>query len=1271
VSDKTFKFGNLTASIKGATSELEKFTNQALKAGSATDKLIYGNNQGEKFSPNQSQYRKNIGIAVKDPSLSPQERIRHLEQLARNNPLMRVGPESVQQYGSYSLLNKEGQVSALSQAEKIKKRLDTADRTLIQKNQQGASRQERMLRKTQEARERLFDLGSISSSKSDYSAYSSRMAMERKQQKQATSQSAVHERLIAADSRSLSKSDAESYSMRDAMERKQNQERGRKADGLHKLYSLEDRSRSRDDWRHLGDIESEAKKAEREKSNNALQENKSLQKNQSFGDLSSFFSAQDERDPSKRLNMLSELKQGRIGVQDRQTLQIDRAINKTRNEITDTGIMGNVKDIMAGASGSPLARQSALGQLSNLSEQAKEQKAGTQVLKTIDSSIKRLVKQSEKEGSALSTMRSHRERERAEAQHPVLSRVMPGASMGQLQAIRQAGGSAAIAGLALANTWNEHQRQELTTTRDTFGNISDYQAAQQQRFMGGLSDLSGRGVMDRYGDLVLGSRTTNAGALGLGTTGRKAAEDLARKETAQTRQQEARDAALRSGLEFAAGLGAIGGGIGALASGHVALGFAGIGAGVGLMSDSVSNVLSNRAAASHGLFGRNQQERAMTSYEKDALGMTNQYTERALAMRQVESAAIDQSFKTKDIERGRVAMVGNAAVRTDYGRATEVLSRSLSSGRELSEQGKSLRSKLPKGSAEKEWSWKTGGYINKSTELSNWQKLKNTLGFGETEAPPKASDGYKGSLNTGISVDEFTATQNSIKKGVAALDGSRAGRASRLGMESGEFDTLTDRLGMAGGVGAKTDISGARTENLVKMSRSGLGSTEQLLSNVSGISRLGGTRTNADKELEKVMTSAVSAGFNKSQLAQSFVASAQTFASSMGLVSVAGAGATLATSAMVSGSGERGLAEAQKGAQDMDQAGKTNPFIKAMQDIGLGRAAVRGGAGGFNAAATLGNLPFAKKMEVMKEIEDSKGDFSKINSSEARAVYADLYRESGGSKEETMKSFKNMNSGFKDDALSGFFGGNVDVVKKRFSSELKALTEGKKPTMSQVDLALKTATGGQWLQGTTVAGQQAAGLALMEGSALDGLIDPNDVAKYKKQISGSNTRYDGLNAMNVAKTSNLNAVGALGGSLLDRSLLSDLDGAKGALENSTVGRAIKGGLELPGMDSKKTTKMLSDPVVQARVLEYGKKYSGLSGKAKEDFLNDGDAEKRLGANLSETSVKGTVLAAEKQGMGLKGTETQMVQMSPGSIELLGAEIATQFTRLTGSKTLGK
>lgn len=227
----------------------------------------------------------------------------------------------------------------------------------------------------------------------------------------------------------------------------------------------------------------------------------------------------------------------------------------------------------------------------------------------------------------------------------------------------------------------------------------------------------------------------------------------------------------------------------------------------------------------------------------------------------------------------------------------------------------------------------------------------------------KPFGGLKGAQSTGELSDQMGKDRNKLD---AMLAAERDTLLTKLDMSGTEFmrnqNQLTNVLG--GGRASLGD-----TAKMTMMGRSGLGSFDQLMGNISQINAISGGTNNIDR-LEQVLASAVEAGFNKSRVAQAFVQTTNQLAQQAGVVDVGTMADFAGNAASFMGAGqlradERSLREAATGIANFNSAtGATEGVMGAVKS-----AAVLG-AGGTIANGALGliDLNYSQAVEVEKEL---------------------------------------------------------------------------------------------------------------------------------------------------------------------------------------------------------------------------------------------------------------------------------------------------------------
>lgn len=200
-------------------------------------------------------------------------------------------------------------------------------------------------------------------------------------------------------------------------------------------------------------------------------------------------------------------------------------------------------------------------------------------------------------------------------------------------------------------------------------------------------------------------------------------------------------------------------------------------------------------------------------------------------------------------------------------------------------------------------------------------------------------------------------------------------RTSRLQMSPSEFlgnmNMLTNVLGTstAGGLMA----TGDQTERMIRLSRSGIGSFQNLLGNVAALNQTQGGSNNL-QTLERVMTAAVQAGFDKSRTAQMFFQTTNELARSVNSANVGVISNSLGlTAAAMSTSGvadEKSLALAASGMKSYaDYTGQRSGLVGALKMQGIFGSGGRIGSG----AGIASSLNALESIGMLKELEEFEG----------------------------------------------------------------------------------------------------------------------------------------------------------------------------------------------------------------------------------------------------------------------------------------------------------
>ena len=146
---------------------------------------------------------------------------------------------------------------------------------------------------------------------------------------------------------------------------------------------------------------------------------------------------------------------------------------------------------------------------------------------------------------------------------------------------------------------------------------------------------------------------------------------------------------------------------------------------------------------------------------------------------------------------------------------------------------------------------------------------------------------------------------------------TRETAASRLGLTVPEFMMKSSMLTNVLGPGIQADVG--QTEEMVKLSRAGFGSFEQLTGNMAALNQVTSNGQNNMKQLENILSIAVAAGFDKSRTSQMFMSATTNITDSLRLAKGETAASELASSIKYQRTGpedtERAARRAESGIQ--------------------------------------------------------------------------------------------------------------------------------------------------------------------------------------------------------------------------------------------------------------------------------------------------------------------------------------------------------------------
>lgn len=189
--------------------------------------------------------------------------------------------------------------------------------------------------------------------------------------------------------------------------------------------------------------------------------------------------------------------------------------------------------------------------------------------------------------------------------------------------------------------------------------------------------------------------------------------------------------------------------------------------------------------------------------------------------------------------------------------------------------------------------------------------------------------------------------QRSLRAGMADIEDA----PSSLGMSAQEFAVMDARMANAMNTTLGVDKMDI-TKNVVQMGRAGFGDVNQIMQNLSQISRVTGQREESAETLKNILADAVEAGFDKSKLAQTFTQTTAQIAEGMKITSldtIAGQLSMAAPAFDAKGrASEIGLSMAATGIQSLENITKQTSGFFGVNKI---QAAARAG---FTAETGLG-----------------------------------------------------------------------------------------------------------------------------------------------------------------------------------------------------------------------------------------------------------------------------------------------------------------------------
>lgn len=921
-------------------------------------------------------------------------------------------------------------------------------------------------------------------------------------------------------------------------------------------------------------------------------------------------------DPQKRIDSLEGIISGAsqyAGRDNRLIVEAQKQKERLQSQIERRAKEESISREFSTIRGGSGSRSDKILELKGLAERGE----GTSVLKSIEREIKELVRLGNKEDK--DRKRNEEQFTKAQnkvvSQNPFLSSIMDKSTPQGLRNISRMGAisnALGAVGGALLGAGTDFYRTGVSLPREAYGAYADVQANAANRFLRSSTDFSGRGLLDRYGDILIGGQSQDR--LFLGMSGRQRSEAAARGEINRARNLGLLEAGTSVGTSLLKGGAKIIGGAGIVASaagGTIAsaglatpvtgaIGAAGFGIAASGVSDVIGGIRSafgNQAVQATGALGKDRQVRALNQYESQVKDLSESQILANLEASAVRGASLDDAMRARSAAQAGISLIGSRGV----------------------------------------------------SSMSQLQALNDRANFIPGVTGPAGSD--------------FEVSSRRLKRAENLLRGGAGGALSvgaNLGFSVDEFDLMRAQAQNAGGVGAGPDNSGLRTQRLVQMSRSGRGSFEQLLGNVTAISKISGTGGN-EQLLERIMSNAVASGFDKSRTAQEFVQTTTGIASSMGLTNVGGVSRQIGAISSLAGTGERGLSEAARGFQSIEGI-RNNVLSRSLESVNLSKLGVKYGTG---AVDQLGVLSVAKQQDVLKELQAAGGDYAKLKSIEAKSIFTALKPEQV--------------SAFAKDAFqtgggyAGMLAGanlNVDDLRKDISNIISTNGGGKtKKQRSEIERQIL----GKLQPVAVMQGFEASQLMnIATGLGIPGL-DKIMSNKGGAVDTEAIARFDKMNSFNVQRAISQTSRAAMGTDMLSSTLLKDLLNArdptgfsarsaqsdkKAIISKSSIGDLFAQGMGLSsGLGKEREQLLLSTKFSEVtKRAEDIQGYLQSGGKAENILSKFGDNEiTKLAQSLNQTKEE-AIINTEKDERNRAGLQYNEIEIGQRSITLMATAI---------------
>jgi hypothetical protein len=629
----------------------------------------------------------------------------------------------------------------------------------------------------------------------------------------------------------------------------------------------------------------------------------------------------------------------------------------------------------------------------------------------------------------------------------------------------------------------------------------DLAQLQFNREMASVDMRSGENIIKYYGDMFYGNRP---GSEFLGQKGLLNANKAAWLNFESIKE---RDSADRSSNRISAATKIIGGAAAAIGSGiaGAASSWTGVGAmmgaagvvyginqvvgGIGDLRGDVTSAASARegfegiAGLGARLAGMSPEERAKAQARRiaeDNLEMAN-YSE-SLRNAQVQQHAkdvflIDKQLEAKAATRQAVQLVGQYALtpnelNTIY-KSVEDFHKSAKRSPTLYENGESVRAFTSQSQREKEKVENIGPF---APNTDNFKSYANTLyekkrSDGKARllqerqeklaarafpgSTPEDEENRRRLLAMGLppSLQNIKSGEQPIStKGPTSVWASFGmSQAEWIGRAAQVTDLMSDlRPGKSTSVGEVNE----RTRRVLSLGFAGLGSQDQILSNLGALNQTTGQANNTQK-LEQIMSQAVALGFDKSRTGQQFIGAVTDLSRSLGVTETGSMGRSLglaATALSATGTAnELSLEAAKRGVSEYaSYTSQTGGFVGAMKM----RAAFGAGIGFGSGAGILSGKSTEQIMSWISELD--KGTITSPG-------LQDLMRLNGNDKEKVRK------------VLEGQVGAAATSIRGQFN-----VTFGKNAYEEAVN-KVKTSSGKERDEAMATLRARAAEIAPMAG----------------------------------------------------------------------------------------------------------------------------------------------------------------------------------------------